>query len=103
MKFAENNGFEVLRRVCISTRKKLLTFEEYKTLIYDGYKPNETVVLFRLCGGITSFLDRPKYHEGPISDLYSCDLEHLYFSYYENIPPSIEEYSKMGRSTLKNT
>ena len=88
MKFAEDNEFEVLRRVCTSTRKKLLTSEEHKRLIYDGYKPNETVVLFRVWGGITSSLNRLKYREGPISDLQSCDLEHGHFSYYANIPPS---------------
>ena len=91
MKFAENNGFEVLRRVCsTSTRKKLITSEEYKTLIYDGYKPSETVVLFRLWGGITSSLDRRilKYRDGPISDLNSCDLEHDYLLNYTKVPPS---------------
>ena len=90
MKFAENNGFEVLRKVCSSTRKELLTSKEYKTLIYDGYKPNETVVLFRLWGGIISSLDRRrlKYRDGPISDLNSCALEHGYLSYYTKVPPS---------------
>ena len=87
MKFAESNGFEVLRRVCTTARKKLLTSEEYKTLIYGSHKPNETVVLFRLWGGITSLLQRLMYREGPISDLHSCDLQHGIFS-YENIPPS---------------
>ena len=79
--------FEVLRRVCTTARKKLLTSEEYKTLIYGSHKPNETVVLFRLWGGITSLLQRLMYREGPISDLHSCDLQHGIFS-YENIPPS---------------
>ena len=88
MKFIENNGFEVLRRVCTSTRKKLLTSEEHKRLIYDSHKPNETVVLFRLWSGITSSLNMRNLREGPISDLHSCDLEHGHFSYYANIPPS---------------
>ena len=88
IKFAENNGFKVLRKVCTSTRKKLLTSEEYKTLIYGSHKPNETVVLFNLWCGITSSIDGLKYREGPISDLHSCDLEHGYLSYYANILPS---------------
>ena len=83
-KFAENNEFEVLRRVCTTTRKKLLTSEEHKRLIYGSHKPNETVVLFRLWGGITSSLDKISFREGPISDLHSCE----YFAHYANVPPS---------------
>ena len=86
MKFVEKNGFEVLRRVCTTTKRKLLTSEEYKRLIYDGHKPNETVVLFKMWGGVTSSLNRLTFREGPISDLHSCDLEHEQILYY--IPPS---------------
>ena len=88
MKFIENNGFEVLRRVCTSTRKKWITSEEHKRLIYGSHKPNETVVLFRLWGGIISSLNMRMLREGPISDLHSCELGHGHFSYYANIPPS---------------
>ena len=83
-KFAENNEFKVLRRVCTTTRKKLLTSEEHKRLIYGSHKPNETVVLFRIWGGITSSLDKISFREGPISDLHSCE----HFAHYANVPPS---------------
>ena len=52
-KFCKSNGFELVRKVCLTYgKKKMLTLAELKAKIYSHFKPTEVTVLFELYGGL---------------------------------------------------
>ena len=68
--FIKNNGFRVIRSVN-NTKGYLYTDQEFRELVYGGYSPDKTVVLFNTWGGIENKGPVRAYREG-ISDMKKC-------------------------------
>ena len=52
-KFAVDNGFHILKKVC-TNKKKRVSIQAYREMLYGPFKPNETVLFFIRWGGISS-------------------------------------------------
>ena len=78
---ADENHFNIVRSIKLDT--KLNSFRRFRDLIYGGYKPNQSVVLFHNWGGLVA---KPKRLRIALSGNTPCARELLYNFLLENSP-----------------